>query len=193
MIELDPSAYDALIFDCDGTLVDTMPGHFVIWRDTLAPLGIALDETRFYALAGVSSVGTVEILAREHGVTVDAAAVARQKDRLYLAREATDRPIDVVVGIAREARGKKKLAVASGNVTSIVQRTLRGAGIDDLFEVVVGADQVAHGKPAPDLFLRAASLVGVTPARCVVLEDADLGIQAAHAAGMTAIDVRPWL
>lgn len=193
MIELDPSAYDALIFDCDGTLVDTMPGHFVIWRDTLAPLGIPLDETRFYALAGVSSVGTVEILAREHGVTVDAASVAREKDRRYLAREATDRPIDVVVRIAREARGKKKLAVASGNVTSIVQRTLRGAGIDDLFEVVVGADQVAHGKPAPDLFLRAASLVGVAPARCVVLEDADLGIQAAHAAGMTAIDVRPWL
>lgn len=191
MIDLDP--YDALIFDCDGTLVDTMPGHFVIWKDTLAEHGIPLDEKRFYALAGVSSVGTVEILAREHGVTVDAAAIAIEKDRRYLAREASDAPIGVVVRLAREAHGKKKLAVASGNVTAIVERTLRGAGIAELFEVVVGADQVAHGKPAPDLFLRAASLLDVAPARCVVLEDADLGLRAAHAAGMAAVDVRPWL
>lgn len=193
MFELDPGAYDALIFDCDGTLVDTMPGHYIIWREMLAGVGIALTHERFLALAGVSSVGTVEILAKEHGVTCDAVAIATEKDRRYLVRDATDRPIEIVVRIAREARGKKKLAVASGNVTTIVHRTLRGAGIDELFEVVVGADQVVHGKPAPDVFLRAASLLGVAPARCVVFEDADLGIRAAKAAGMGIIDVRPWL
>ncbi len=191
-----PDAYDALIFDCDGTLVDTMPGHYVVWCEALATVSITLSHDRFHALAGVPSLATVETLAREQAVSCDAIAIAREKDRRYLAREATpseDAAIEVVVQIARREHGRKKLGVASGNVTNIVERTLRAAGIDGLFSVLVGADQVTHGKPAPDIFLRAASLLEVEPARCVVYDDADLGIRAAHAAGMAVVDVRRWL
>jgi HAD superfamily hydrolase (TIGR01509 family) len=189
----DPDDFDALIFDCDGTLVDTMPAHYASWCAALAAVGMTFDHDRFLALAGMSTVATVETLAREQGVTCDALAVARDKDQRHRARTDTDPPIEVVVAIARRAYGVKKLAVASGNVTDLVIATLRGAGIAELFPVVVGADQVVHGKPAPDVFLRAASLLCAAPSRCLVYEDGDLGIRAARAAGMSVVDVRPWL
>lgn len=179
-----------LIFDCDGTLVDTMPVHYAIWREVLAERGVVFTEQRFYELAGVPSVGVAETVAREQNVAVDARAIAADKDRRYLACEDHGAPIERVVRVARAERGRRKLAVASGNVTEIVIRTLRGAHIDDLFEVVVGADQVARGKPAPDVFLYAAERIGVPPSACLVYEDGDLGIEAAHAAGMRVVDIR---
>ncbi len=186
-----PEDVEGLIFDCDGTLVDTMPAHFVVWREVLAEHGIDFSEKRFYELAGVPSVGVVEAAARDQGVSVDARAVGAMKDARYLAREDKGAAIAPVVAIARAERGRRRLAVASGNVTEIVMRTLRGAHIEDLFEVVVGADQVARGKPAPDVFLRAAERIGVPPHACLVYEDGDLGIEAARAAGMRWVDVRP--
>jgi beta-phosphoglucomutase-like phosphatase (HAD superfamily) len=188
-----PGHYDALIFDCDGTLVDTMPAHYAAWCIALATVGITFSEERFYALAGVPTAKIVETLAREQGVSCDAFAVGLAKDRCYVARGHHGPAIDVVVAIARREEGKRKLAVASGNVTDLVMQTLRAAGIDSLFSVVVGADQVAHGKPAPDVFLRAASLLSMPPSRCIVYEDGDPGIEAARAAGMAVVDVRPWL
>lgn len=186
-----PDDVEGLIFDCDGTLVDTMPAHYLVWREVLAEHGIAFGEKLFYELAGVPTVGVVEAAARVQGVTVDARAVGLEKDRRYLEREDKGAPIAPVVAVARAERGRRKLAVASGNVTEIVLRTLRGAQIEDLFEVVVGADQVARGKPAPDVFLRAAERIGVPPRACLVYEDGDLGIEAARAAGMRWVDIRP--
>ncbi|MFO0681724.1 MAG: HAD-IA family hydrolase [Sandaracinus sp.] len=186
-----PDDVEGLIFDCDGTLVDTMPAHFVVWREVLAEHGIDFPEKLFYELAGVPSVGVVAAAARAQGVEVDARVVGALKDARYLSREDKGAAIAPVVAIARAERGRRKLAVASGNVTEIVMRTLRGARIDDLFEVVVGADQVARGKPSPDVFLRAAERIGVPPPACLVYEDGDLGIEAARAAGMRWVDVRP--
>ncbi|MGZ3450293.1 MAG: HAD family hydrolase [Polyangiales bacterium] len=188
-----PSDVEGLIFDCDGTLVDTMPAHFRAWCETLAPYGLVLSEDRFYALAGVPTVRIVELLAAEQHVSVDAIALGREKDQHYLALGDHGGPIEPVVAIARREKGRRKLAVASGNFTELVWITLRSAGIADLFEVVVGADQVKHGKPAPDMFLLAAEKIGVAPSDCQVYEDADLGLQAAHAAGMRAVDIRPLL
>jgi HAD superfamily hydrolase (TIGR01509 family) len=185
-----PPEYTALIFDCDGTLVDTMPAHYVAWCRALEPHGIALGHEQFLALAGKSTVATVELLAREQNVTCDAATIARAKDDLYRNGEHNAPAIEIVAAIARRERGRRKLAVASGNTTDIVHATLRGAGIHELFEVVIGADQVTRGKPAPDTFLLAAERLGAKPASCVVYEDADLGLQAARAAGMVAIDIR---
>lgn len=187
MIDAD---IEGLIFDCDGTLVDTMPAHFRAWRQALAPHGLLLSEEQFYALAGVPTVRVVEILAAEQRIEVDAVALGRAKDRLYLDLDDHGGPIEKVVSIARAEKGRRKLAVASGNFTDLVRITLRSAGIEALFETVLGADQVKHGKPAPDIFLLAAERIAVPPSRCLVYEDADLGLQAAHAAGMRAVDIR---
>lgn len=188
-----PANITALIFDCDGTLVDTMPAHFAAWSDALKRYGIVLSEERFYALAGVPTTTIVEMLAREQGITCNAAKIAEEKDQRYLEVEIECPAIDVVVDIARENVGQRKMAVASGNRSDIVRATLRGADVEDLFDVVVGADHVAHGKPAPDLFLHAAKLLSTPPSQCMVFEDAALGLEAGRAAGMTVVDVRPWL
>ena len=187
-----PAQYEALIFDCDGTLVDTMPAHYVAWCHALAPSGITFSEQRFYEFAGVPTVTIVETLSREQSIACDAEAIAREKDRLYLTAHDRGQPIGKVVAIAEREKGRRQLAVASGGFTEIVRTTLRAAGIEQLFEVVVGAEQVTRGKPSPDVFLRAAELLGIAPERCVVYEDAELGFQAARAAGMAVVDVRPW-
>ncbi|MBI2393187.1 MAG: HAD-IA family hydrolase [Deltaproteobacteria bacterium] len=188
-----PERYQGLVFDCDGTLVDTMPAHYRAWRAALDPLGIMLDEARFHALAGVPTAAIVELLAREQRVRCDPVAVAHDKDARYLALEERGAAIELVVSIARREQGRRKLAVASGGLRSVVLSTLRSAGLDAMFPVVVAAENVRHGKPAPDVFLCAAERLGVDPSRCVAYEDADLGLQAARAAGMAAVDVRPWL
>lgn len=186
-----PEDVEALIFDCDGTLVDTMPAHFVSWRAVLEGHGLSLTEERFYALAGAPAIEIIELLAREQAIDVDAAAITREKNERYLALPSLGEAIEPVVAFARAERGRRRLGVASGNVTAVVRHTLRGAGIEGLFEVVVGADRVPRGKPAPDVFLCAADELQVPAARCLVFEDGELGIEAARAAGMRWIDVRP--
>jgi len=188
-----PARFEGLVFDCDGTLVDTMPAHFRAWSDAFAPHAIEFPVERFYGLAGVSSIAIIELLANEQGKVVDAGAIARDKDARYLALESHGAPIAPVAGIAKREQGRRRLGVASGNVTGLVRATLRDAGIEALFQAVVGSDRVERGKPAPDVFLLAASELGVAPDRCVAYEDGDLGLIAARDAGMTAIDVRPWL
>lgn len=188
-----PARFEGLVFDCDGTLVDTMPAHYRAWTQAFAPHGIEFSAERFYALAGVSSIAIIAMLADEQGKVVDANAIARDKDVRYLALDSHGAPIASVAAIARREHGRRRLGVASGNDTGLVRVTLREAGLEALFQVVVGADRVERGKPAPDVFLLAAKELGVASDRCVAYEDGDLGLIAARDAGMTAIDVRPWL
>lgn len=185
--------YSALIFDCDGTLVDTMPAHYEAWCAALAPVGIEFSRDRFYSLAGVPTVTIVEMLAREQRVICDAVATAHDKDQRFLPLIDRAVPIDLVVAIARREHGRRKLAVASGGFRWVVERTLEVAQIAPLFDAVVTAEDVKRGKPAPDVFLRAAELLAVEPAKCIVYEDADLGLEAARAAGMACVDIRPWI
>ena len=97
-----------------------------------------------------------------------------------------------MVAIARREKGKRKLAVASGGWKRVVKESLTLVGVEDLFDAIVGADDVEKGKPEPDVFLKAAEKIGVLPGNCLVYEDGDLGIEAAKRAGMEVIDVRPW-
>ena len=96
----------ALVFDCDGTLADSMPAHFVAWGDALRPHGLVFPEERFYAAAGMSTREIIEMLAREQGRRVDVAAIALDKDEQYLRHLEHVRPIEPVVAIAREHRGR---------------------------------------------------------------------------------------
>jgi len=182
--------YTALIFDCDGTLVDSMPAHFAAWQATLGPLGIQLTEERFYGLAGTPTDRIAAILVREHQVEADPREVSTQKETHYLNSLHLLRPIEPVVEIVRQSLGRKRLAVASGGFRRVVARQLEHVGLGDAFEVLVTAEDTLRHKPEPDVFLEAARRLGVPPAECCVYEDADLGVEAARRAGMACVDIR---
>jgi HAD superfamily hydrolase (TIGR01509 family) len=181
---------EALIFDCDGTLADTMPAHYRAWLECLRPYEIPFPEERFYAMGGIPTREIVRVLAGELGKTVDLAAFVVAKEEAFLMQAAQIIPIVKVVEIARAARGISPMAVASGGQRRIVERTLGLLHILDWFDAIVTAEDTVHGKPAPDLFLEAARRLGVPPENCTVYEDADLGIEAARRAGMKWVDVR---
>ena len=179
-----------IIFDCDGTLADTMPLHWQAWQAVTRHYQLDFPMDRFYSLGGVPSRDILKTLGDEQGIRLDPVAAAREKEAAYLPLIAQVEPINAVVGVAREYFGKIPLAVASGGVRSIIEEVLRHLGILELFATVVTSEDVVHQKPAPDIFLEAARRIGVAPEFCRAYEDTDLGMQAIRAAGMEAVDVR---
>jgi len=181
---------DALIFDCDGTLADTMPAHYLSWQETLAPIGLVFPEDRFWALGGWSAEAIIRQLAVEQGVTLDPARVAREKDRTYARHLSSVRPIPEVVAVAAAARGRTPMAVGTGSTRRFCEEILRRIGVAGWFDAVVTAEDVPAGKPDPAIFLEAARRLGIPPSRCTVYEDSDPGLEAARRAGMARVDVR---
>jgi beta-phosphoglucomutase family hydrolase len=182
-----------IIFDCDGTLADTMPLHWRAWQAIAARHQFHFPEDRFYSLGGVPSRDILRMLSSEQGLGLDHLAVAREKEAVYLPLIAQVEPINTVVGVAREHYGRIPLAVASGGTRAIIEQVLEHIGIRHLFKAIVTSEDVLHQKPAPDIFLEAARRIGVAPQRCRAYEDTDLGMQAIRAAGMEAVDVRELL
>lgn len=183
-------SYLALIFDCDGTLTDSMPLHYIAWREVLTRHGIPFDEDRFYALGGMPTDKIIAMLAAENNIELDPLAVAHEKEQAFLDHLHLLEEIPAVTKIVREQRGRLKMAVASGGFRSVVARQLSQIGLTDWFDTVVAAEDTKRHKPEPDVFLEAARRLDVPPARCQVYEDSDLGIEAARRAGMSWFDVR---
>ncbi len=183
--------FKALIFDLDGTLVDSMPAHFRAWCEALTKQGHKgiFPEDVFYAMGGRPTRDIVETLNGEQGLDLDADAVAYAKKKAYLKNLDAIELIPEVAEIAQKYRGKVPLAVASGGTREVVEKTLQKLGISDWFDEVVTATDVQNGKPAPDIFLETASRLEVDPTSCVVYEDARPGILAAREAGMEVIVV----
>ena len=182
-----------LIFDCDGTLADTMPLHWRAWQAVLQRHPFQFTEKRFYSLGGIPSRDILSLLSSEQGIPIDPLAVSREKESEYLPLIAQVEPVNVVVGIAREHQGKMPLAVASGGLRRTIEHVLNHLGIRQLFLAVVTSEDVERQKPAPDIFLEAARRIGVPPRFCRAYEDTDLGLEAIRAAGMEAVDVRQLL
>ena len=186
----------AAIFDCDGTLVDTMPAHFVAWRRVLDNLGHAdiFPEPQFYAWGGTPAQEILERLNAAHGLSLPPDETATAKENVYETLIPGVQPIAPVVAEARRLfTAGVPLAVASGGRRDVVEASLASVGIRELFGFVVGSEDAPRGKPAPDIFLRAAELLGVAPSGCVVFEDAPAGFAAARAAGMRAVDITRYL
>lgn len=179
-----------LIFDCDGTLADTMPLHWRAWQMIIQRHGLHFPEDRFYSLGGVPSRDILKMLAQEQGRSLDHVAIAHEKEEAYLPLMMEVGPIHGVVEIARAHHGQIPLAVASGGTQRVICRVLEHLKIRHFFDAVVTSEMVKQQKPAPDIFLEAARRIGVEPRLCRAYEDTDLGLQAIRAAGMEAVDVR---
>ena len=179
-----------LIFDCDGTLVDSMPLHWRAWDTVCQRHGIDFAEERFYAMGGVPSKKILGMLKAEQGLNFDTAQVSREKEEAYLPLMREVKLIEPVAEIARAHHGKTPLGVATGGRTQFIRPLLEGLGVMDWFDALVTSDDVENPKPAPDTFLKAAALMGVPAEDCRAYEDTDLGMDAIRAAGMEAVDVR---
>ena len=189
-----PPGTAGLIFDCDGTLADTMPVHYKAWLKVLTPFGITFPTKRFYELGGVPTSKIIQIIADEQGIVVDdVEGMTVAKETHFLKLLDTVESLAPVVEIASEYRGKLPIAVASGGYRETITKTLQKIGIDDWFDAKVCAEDTEKHKPEPDVFLEAAKRLGVEPSKCVVFEDTDIGLEAAKRAGMLGVDVRPWL
>lgn len=186
-----PEPYSAIVFDCDGTLVDSTRLYFRTWNALFKSHGADMSWEWFAAHLGCSWLQILEEYQKESGVFLDAAAAMMQFNRGYRGAIDTLCEIEIVADVARRHFGKVPMAVASGGTGEIVEATLRTTNLLGLFDTVVTIEDVqGQGKPAPNMFLEAARRLEVPPGECTVFEDSDEGIEAARRAGMTATDVR---
>jgi HAD superfamily hydrolase (TIGR01509 family) len=190
-LDIPPGPFAGYIFDCDGTLVDTMPLHFRAWNEAMKRAGLPgeLSEELFYSLGGMPTRKVAQVMAAHYKLTIDVDRVFHQKEALFLEMQSELRVIKPVVDFARRLHGRAPMSVASGGPRPVVVKTLELMGLAELFPVVVTPEDVTHGKPAPDLFLLAAKKMGVAPEKCLVFEDAEPGFRAAEAAGMKWVPV----
>lgn len=183
--------FDALIFDMDGTLVDSGQLHELAWLRTCKQYDIPVDRSLMRSLSGVSTFATVELLLKKFNVKTESSARDISHFKEQCVKETIHQLVKptALIDIVKRYHGKKLMAVGTGATTEEAKAILTACGLDIYFGVVVGADQVQHPKPAPDIFLRCAELLNTKPESCIVFEDAKLGIQAAASAGMTVVDV----
>lgn len=184
-------SFDGLIFDMDGTLVDSGQLHEQAWAATFARFNIPMDRPLMRSLAGMPTLQTIIFLHEHFGLNpVADVALMHEFKEDFVAREMHNFVKPTALDkIVQEYYGRKPMAVGTGAQTAEARKILALCGLAQYFPVVVGADQVRAPKPAPDTFLRCAELLGVEPSRCVVFEDAKLGLMAAAAGGMAAVDV----
>jgi beta-phosphoglucomutase family hydrolase len=179
-----------IIFDCDGTLADTMPVHFEAWQDAMRRYGLELSEDRFYALGGWPTRAIVQLLIKETGRKLDVDEVSHFKENAFANRLGEVRAIEPVVEVLRLHQGKLPLAVATGATRPILDRILKHIGLAGAFNAEVCSEEVPRHKPHPDVFLEAARRIAVEPRYCRVYEDTDPGVEAGLSAGMEVVDVR---
>ena len=185
-----PTDTEALLFDCDGTLVDSMPIHVEAWHETMLDRGIALPEGFIDHRAGMTATAIAHSINVEFGVEFDLQAIADEKEARYEARMHEVEPIDAVLATARAYHSRLAMAVVSGSMRRLVIASLETIGAIDLFSVFVTSDDPVAPKPSPEIFLEAARQLSVAPNKCHVFEDGDAGIVGAREAGMTWTDVR---
>ncbi len=188
-LRLPPGPFSAYLFDLDGTVADTMPLHYQSWTQAVVEQGGTFPEDLFYNWGGIPILRTVELLNERFGYSMSPSAVTHRKEELYLAMLSGIRPVTSVLTVMEAEHGRMPFAIVSGSPHTSIRRTLSAQGLLKKFEVLVGAEDYAHGKPHPESFLTAAKRLGVPPAECLVFEDADACIASAEAAGMAWVRI----
>jgi len=181
----------AVVFDCDGTLVDSEPLSRSAWERSLAPYGYAIGDAEYAGLVGLPYPRVhAHFAGRIPALGGPEAVWSAYSERLFALIDTTLASFPDALDTVHDLRARGvAIAVASSSVRARLDRTLARAGLHDAFAVTVAGDEVAHGKPAPDMFLAAAERLGVEPAACIAIEDSGPGVAAARAAGMTTVGI----
>jgi beta-phosphoglucomutase family hydrolase len=190
-LKLPAGSFKAYLFDCDGTIVDSMPLHYIAWKKALAEWNCTFDEKLFYAWGGTPVAEIISSLNKSQGLSMPVETVSTCKENLYMASLSQLTSVPEVVEHIDAQHGKIPFAVVSGSTRESVTASLAALNLLDKFDTMVCAGDYKKSKPDPEAFLLAAAKLGVAPADCLVFEDTDLGIQAAAAAGMPSVKVPP--
>ena len=188
-LEVPAGEFRAYLFDCDGTIVDSMPLHYIAWKKALGEWNCHFEEELFYAWGGRPVKEIIAALNEMQGLQMPVDALAKRKEELYFELEDELKAIPEVIEHIEAKHGHIPLAVVSGSRRTSVMHSLSALGLVGKFDVLVCAEDYARGKPAPDCFLTAAERLGVEPKDCLVFEDTEMGIEAATAAGMSWVRV----
>jgi HAD superfamily hydrolase (TIGR01509 family) len=188
-LQLPKGTFRAYLFDCDGTIADSMPLHYNAWRAVLADWNCEYPEEVFYSWGGKPVRKIIADLNKINGLKMPIEDVATRKEGLYLAQVPQLKVIPEVLEHIEAEHGRIPFAVVSGSTRDSVVGSLSMLGLLDKFDTIVSAEDYKHGKPAPDGYLLAAERLGVAPADCLVFEDTEMGIEAATAAGMASVKV----
>jgi beta-phosphoglucomutase-like phosphatase (HAD superfamily) len=188
-LKLPLGRFEAYLFDCDGTIVDSMPLHYIAWKKALAEWNCTFDEQLFYAWGGAPTAEIVSLLNKRQGLSMPIEVVASRKEDLYLEGLSQLKAILEVLEHIEAQYGRIPFAVVSGNTRESVSASLLSVKLLDKFDVLVCAGDYMRGKPDPESYLLAAAKLAVAPETCLVFEDADMGIRAADAAGMATVKI----
>jgi beta-phosphoglucomutase family hydrolase len=192
-LKLPDGPFKAYLFDCDGTIVDSMPLHYVAWKTVLAEWGCEFNEELFYSWGGMPVAEIIAALNVREGLAMPVEEIARRKEGMYYKILPELKAVPEVLEHIQMTHGKIPFAVVSGSTRDSVTQSLKTLGILDKFETLVCAGDYTKSKPDPEPFLIAAERLGVKPEDCLVFEDTEMGIQAATAAGMASVKVlQPW-
>jgi beta-phosphoglucomutase family hydrolase len=190
-LKLPEGQFKAYLFDCDGTIADSMPLHYRAWKQALGEWDCEFEEKLFYDLGGMPVAEIISSLNERHGLRMPVETVARRKEALYFELLPQLQAVPEVLQHIEAEHKKIPFAVVSGSTRESVTASLVALNLLEHFDTMVCAGDYAKSKPDPEAFLLAAARLGVTPEFCLVFEDTEMGIQAAKAAGMASIKVPP--
>jgi beta-phosphoglucomutase family hydrolase len=192
-LELPNRPFEAYLFDCDGTIADSMPLHYIAWKQALGEQGCDFPEDVFYKWGGMPVHEIISTLNAQQGLAMDVEAVAVRKENLYYEYLPRLTAVPEVLEVIEASHGSLPFAVVSGSTRESVKASLESLKLLEKFDTLVCAGDYQRSKPHPEGFLLAAERLGVAPENCLVFEDTEMGIQAATAAGMASVKVlQPW-
>ena len=191
MIKITTST-QALIFDIDGTLADTMSVHYEACQIVCRKRGFDFPIDYFYAKAGIPTLSVFVMLMKDLHLPYDGLELGHEKETVFLSLIDKVQPMPIVADLAKSYYGKLPMALGTGGGREVATRIMETIGMKDLFEIMVTADDVLFPKPNPETFLKAAEFLKIAPEHCLVFEDGQPGIDAAIAGGMPYVDVRPF-